>query len=192
MVDKEDNAKTCRLFVFGCLCAPLFLIGILLYLIFAVIYLVKDYHVCSERSILWVHVLLVLLINAAQVAIQYSADREEDVQLKSIAALLGLNLIIVIYGASVLFGKGVVCDDMRGTGLWVVAHVMFWIAVITTIFAVVLMSVAIYGYFTTGKAVVQRRRMAGDRRKSRRASMRLQNNSAKGGLSSSSAADDGV
>ena len=174
VVDDEETAKTWQLFVFGCFCVPIFLIGIILYVIFAFIYLVRNYHVCNDRSTLWVHVLLVLLINAAQVAIQYSADREQDAQVKNIAALLGLNVVIVIYGAAVLFTDGAVCSDMKDTGLWVVAHVMFWVAVVTTIFALVLVAVALYGYFTTGKATIERRVKARQRRQSRRSSMKAQ------------------
>lgn len=170
VVDDDEAASTFRLFIFGCFCMPLFLISILLYVIFAFIYLVKDYSVCNDRSTLWVHVLLVLLINTLQVAIQYSTtnDRghEQDLHIKNIALLLGLNLVIVIYGAAVLFSPGVVCNDMRTSGLWVVANVMFWFAVVTTIFALILIAVAIYGYFTTGKAIIQRRRKASERRQS--------------------------
>lgn len=185
LVDADENAKTCQLFVFGCFCVPLFLIGIILYVIFAFIYLVRNYHVCNDRSILWVHVVIVLAINAVQVAIQYSADQSQDLAVKNIASLLGLNLIIVIYGAVVLFGDGIVCDDMRQSGLWVVAHVMFWVAVITTIFALFLVGMALYGYLTTGKATIERRLQAHKRRNSKRTSM----SKLKVGASSDSKAD---
>lgn len=174
VVDTEEVAKTWHLFMFGCFCVPLFIIAIILYVIFAFIYLVRDYGVCNDRSTLWVHVLIVLVINALQVAIQYSADQSQDLQVQNIVALLGLNLIIVIYGAWTLFGDAV-CSDMKGTGLWVVANVMFWVAVITTIFALCLVGIALYGYFTTGKATIQHRMQAKERRSTRRASMRAMN-----------------
>jgi hypothetical protein len=173
--DGEEDASSRKLFFFGCFCVPVLVVAIILYVTFALIYLVKDYGVCNDRSTLWVHVLLVLFINTAQVAIQYTTNadrsRNQDVQLKNVAILLGLNVVIVIYGASVLYSDAV-CEDMKDSGLWVVAHMMFWVAVITTIFALFLVGVALYGYFTTGKVVIQRRQQAGKRRASRRNSMR--------------------
>jgi magnesium-transporting ATPase (P-type) len=178
--DPEEDASSQKLLIFGCLCVPTLILAIILYITFALIYLVQEYDTCSERSTLWVHVLVVLLINSAQVAIQYTTNadrsRNQDVQMKNIGILLGLNVVIVIYGAAVLFGDAV-CSEMKNSGLWIVANVMFWVALITSIFALVLVGVALYGYFTTGKAVIQRRRQAGQRREIRHNSMRLHNTS---------------
>ncbi len=129
---------------------PLLIIGGIAYLVFTFMFLVRNYDVCNERSTLWVYVVITLLINGLQATFyQYTADGTNTFLIRNVSIGLIANLVILIYGASVIFGD-VVCDNMKHTGLWIIANFMFAVSVIFVSFILGLLCWILYVYQKNG------------------------------------------
>jgi len=98
------------------------------YLVFAIIFLVKDYGVCGDASPLWVLVLVSIIAPIFLIRIQNQPSdnhSEENDRVTPFAAFL-LVICEVVIGGILIYGKGTTCEDIKQTGLWVVALVLFW------------------------------------------------------------------
>jgi hypothetical protein len=126
-----------------CIALPI-LGGSIAYLVFTIIFLVKDDEVCSRHSPLWVYVLGTLIINAIvqqQSARSGKEGDDEGTTSKVVKALYGMicPILNVIWGGIVMYG-GYTCDNMKDTGLWIIAQIIFWssVAVVGILFIAIL------------------------------------------------------
>jgi len=143
----EDTKSACL----GLLC--LFQVAIvgstISYVVFAIIFLVRDYSVCGDASPLWVFVLVSVIaptfLNLMRIQNQPQNNSQDTDSVTPFAA--GLLLISeVIVGGVLIYGDGHTCESMKHTGLWVVALILFW----TLLSALLLMTGMITITFATG------------------------------------------
>ena len=119
------------------------------YVVFAIIFLVRDYSVCGDASPLWVFVLVSVLaptfLNLMRLQNQPQNNSQDTDSVTPFAA--GLLLISeVIVGGVLIYGDGNTCESMKHTGLWVVALILFW----TLLTALILMTGMIIITFAIG------------------------------------------
>jgi len=119
------------------------------YVVFAIIFLVKDYSVCGDASPLWVFVLVTLcaptFINYLRMQNQSPDSREADHVTPFAAGLLIICELVT--GGTLIYGKGHVCENMKHTGLWIISLIMFW-SILSAFFIVV---VALIGTYLAGQ-----------------------------------------
>ena len=108
------------------------------YVVFAIIFLVKDYSVCGDASSLWVFVLVSVIaptfLNFMRIQNQPQTNSQDTDSVTPFAACL-LLISEVIVGGVLIYGDGNTCESMKHTGLWVVALILFW-SLLTALFLV--------------------------------------------------------
>lgn len=120
----EGSSKIVTLCV-CCLALP-FCAGVIAYVVFTILFLIRDYSVCGDRSPLWVYVMSAILVG---LMVNNRPKRKDEEENNGTVAKLLYGLISpcfnFIYGSIVIFG-GHVCHNMKQTGLWVIANIIYW------------------------------------------------------------------
>ena len=104
------------------------------YLVFAIIFLIKDYGVCGDASPLWVLVLVSVIVPVFlnimrlqnQSANNNPHNQEEEIDSVTPVAIFLLLVSEITVGGVLIYGDDRTCESMKDTGLWVVALVLFW------------------------------------------------------------------
>ena len=117
-------------FSFGALLVFVIIGGpILAYLVFGVYFLVKDYAVCEEHSALWIYGIVnigfLVISTPMQMELAHLFGQGFKPQTKNMLSGLILLIVLVVYGAIVLYG-GFTCSEMETHGLWTWALVSFY------------------------------------------------------------------
>jgi hypothetical protein len=124
----EDTKAVCL--GFACLFQLAIAGSSVAYVVFAIIFLVKDYNICGDASPLWIFVLVSLcgpvFLNFVRLQTQPTNKNPEDTD--TVTPVAGGMLLIseVVVGGILLYKDGQTCESMKHTGLWVVALVLFW------------------------------------------------------------------
>ncbi len=112
------------------------LIAYLSYVVFEIlliVFLVRDRHVCENLSPLWIYALVSTIISTLVVCTYPSEDDALNLEKGPFIFSVFFSIINVISGGIVIYG-GDICDDMKNTGLYLMALLTFYasIAVILT------------------------------------------------------------
>ena len=119
-IKKTSNTSVLEV---GCVCGAFILIlglaaGFIAYLIFGIMYLVKDYNVANDckGSSLWEYVLVALILSFSRLNAKNTKD-ENGIFNFCVLILLGLiETGLAIWGGFELFNNS--CDDLADTNLW--------------------------------------------------------------------------
>ena len=131
--NSDSNKKEC-LECCGICClsiSSLALIGcVFSYVVFGIIFLVKDYDVAKSCNIsLWAYVLTAIVLSVMRSKAKSSSDEKD--KLSTICNMFCLGLIetgLAIWGGLELWDKS--CDDLKESGLWTFGLVTFCLQVI--------------------------------------------------------------
>jgi hypothetical protein len=119
------------------------------YVVFAILFLVKDYSICGDASPLWVFVMVSVIVPAFLNLLRIQNQPHNNSQdTDSVTPVAGFLLVIteVIIGGVLIYGDGNTCESMKHTGLWVVALILFW----TLLTALLLVTATILTTFVLG------------------------------------------
>jgi hypothetical protein len=109
--------------------------GMVAYAVFTLLFLIQTKDICGRQSPLWTFVLL-SIINSCLVLRLTRGERAEETPpkpIKKIMCSMISPLFNVIYGSVVIHG-GKVCSEMKHTGLWVIANMIYYSSLIVTFF----------------------------------------------------------
>jgi len=146
MTYEEDFKSVCG----GLLCVFQFaFVGCAVaYIVFAITFLVKDYSVCGDASPLWIFVLVSLcsptVLNCIRLQSQSPNSKDTD-HVTPVASVL-LMVSEVVTGGVLIYGENHVCENMKHTGLWIIALIIFW----SILSVLTIMMVALLGFFFIG------------------------------------------
>ena len=139
----EDITSVCL--VLWCLFQVALAGSTVTYLVFAIIFLVKDYSVCGDTSPLWVFVLVSLvapvflnILRLQNQPVKNNNNAPETVSVIPFAAFL-LLISEVVVGGILIYEDGRTCESMKHTGLWVVALILFWLQLLFALFLIIAM-----------------------------------------------------
>jgi hypothetical protein len=136
-MENRGSLSTCAL----CCCSLGLCGSSIAFLVFSLIFLIGDRYVCGDGSPLWVYGIVAMVyttiipctlpfLSGLSLAFVDAPSRNtnEGKLRKSEHDQIwtGMyNLGFLIYGAYTIFTPGVVCDDMKNSGLWIWAQVVF-------------------------------------------------------------------
>ena len=125
----EDNNTEC-VEVSTCCCYGISMIALfgsyIAYLVFGIIFLVKDYHVANscEGSSLWAYVLVAIILSASPAKAKQNKEGEEFHVILCTLFCVGLiEAGLAIWGGIELWNKS--CDDLSDSNLWKFGLVTF-------------------------------------------------------------------
>jgi len=121
---------TCKYYAFCCLFLLFIslILGLFLYLILGIIYLVQDYHIvqtCSESN-LWAYVLVAIILSFLRLTpIQHKTDDNKKIynQIFQTMCLGFIEIGLAIWGGIELWNKS--CDSLINTHIWYFGLVTF-------------------------------------------------------------------
>ena len=128
---KEEKSNDC-LECLGFCTIILFCLGLIAgsvsYIVFGIIYLVKDYHIASDckQSNLWAYVLVAIILGFSRTSVKDASNSHSKSPEVSICTLICLGIIesgLAIWGGMELWGQS--CDDLRESHLWEFGLVTF-------------------------------------------------------------------
>jgi hypothetical protein len=116
----------------GCICACGGFGAIVAYMVFFIYFLVVDYSVCGSASPLWLYLVIVsstsVFLNSCKPLFVSLVKAETETEVKNVENMIAIVVLLfsTIYGGIVILSDDIVCDNMKQTGLWIVANIVFW------------------------------------------------------------------
>lgn len=112
-----------------------FLGGVVAYVVFTVIFLVKDRDACGGTSPVWTYVVMSMIFSIIMSRTKHQSNEEEEMQqptlFRRLAYAVAAPMFNVVYGSLVIH-SGTVCDEMKHTGLWIIAQIIYYTSVAVT------------------------------------------------------------
>ena len=113
-----------------CLYTSLFIlyIGVLIFLIFGIIYLIKDYELAKEcnNSNLWIYVLVSLILSCFNLKFKTNDEKSKGfASIINLVLLAIINLSLCIWGGLELFQYSHSCTDLYQSHLWIIGLISF-------------------------------------------------------------------
>ena len=132
------------------LCVSSLVVSFICYIVFAILYLVKDYNVwndCESNSYLWPYVLVAIILSLNKSNVKNSGDED---QLATIIAGFILEFGLMCWGGVELFNKLDNCQDLRDSNLWKVGLVTF---ILQLFCCIILLCIPLIVYFNNKSSV---------------------------------------
>lgn len=121
----EENPKTT---IFLNTSLFILYLGQIIYIIFGIIYLVKDYEIAEKcnQSNLWLYILISLLFSFFNLNIKSNNENNNNIAL-IITIIIGFmtNLSFCIWGGLELFQYSHSCTDLLNSHLWTIGFISF-------------------------------------------------------------------
>ena len=118
--------------------------GCIAYVVFIVLFLIVDKDVCGPQSPLWTYVLMTMLFSFVASRATNNRRRDEngeEVQQTPTRKILSGSIspiFNVVYGTVVIHG-GHVCPNLKETGLWIIAQMIYYSSVVVLGFLLVVL-----------------------------------------------------
>jgi H+/Cl- antiporter ClcA len=161
----STDAGACCALCIGTICGCSFIGAAIAYIVFGIIFLIKDKHVCEDHSPLWTWCVVTIVLGAVSGWLAQNSQRKENPTeenqhqieeakgQKMFSALTSFtfSLTISVYGSVVFFG-GYVCSNMKHTGLWTWAIIAYSGTLFTTFLYLLVFSCLCCGVALSGSS----------------------------------------
>ena len=118
--DNKERKPSLWYIVFLTILTMALIVGLVVYIVFGIVYLIEDYYVSNEckGSNLWAYVLVSIILSTLNIGIKKNRDEKLDITITKFLIVGIFNLALVVWGGIELWKNSYSCDDLFNSNLW--------------------------------------------------------------------------